>query len=205
MAASSIGLTMKLVGIFCGSIPGALTGDRFRHEADLVLFAMAFLGGVTCAVVPWLPDAPLLGGVYFLQGISHGTFNVGKYSYFSIHRQCTLEENVPHPNFEPRNFKMCLISACCAISSAIWGEKAAASIHGLHLCLSLGRVIAPPISGLFVTNHVNATSAATTLYSQLPVEDDIVHRYREEYNLFDSNNATANGTRIYIPYGAFGA
>lgn len=74
-------ISIKAVGVLFGSFFGALIGDRFRKRADLFLFIIALINGLSCAATPWMPNVSLIGIMMFTQGICHGTFNVGKCGY----------------------------------------------------------------------------------------------------------------------------
>ena len=78
VALLSRGLMIKAIGILVGSFVGGFVADSFRKKANLCLFILAFLGGASIAVVPWLPNVATLGAVMFVQGLTQGAHNVGK-------------------------------------------------------------------------------------------------------------------------------
>ena len=70
--------TMKFFGIMCGSFTGAAISDRFRKRADFFLAMTCFAGGLSIAGVPWSPNLIVMGVLFTIAGLCHGTANVGK-------------------------------------------------------------------------------------------------------------------------------
>ena len=83
---------MKAIGAMFGSFLGAFISDKFITNADLVIFVMSAIGGIACIAVPWSNNLYLMGFIFSLTGLSHGTLNVGKIKLYAliIHVTCLL-------------------------------------------------------------------------------------------------------------------
>ena len=69
---------LKPFGVLCGSVLGGVMSDRFRHRADIFLCLLSLFGALSIAAYPWCPDMLLFTLALFINGLTHGSYNVGK-------------------------------------------------------------------------------------------------------------------------------
>ena len=67
----------KSLGVLTGCFTGALLADKLRSKADLGLCISNLIGGVTILAVPLSPNIAFMAIMFFINGICHGTQNVG--------------------------------------------------------------------------------------------------------------------------------
>lgn len=79
---------MIAVGIVAGAYLGGLVNDRFRKQADMILFLSSLLGGLQCATIPWSRSIHLFGLVTFLEGVIQSISIVGRCKMHPVKQQC---------------------------------------------------------------------------------------------------------------------